>query len=1145
MVLSEMAQRIFKDLYCFSEETIDDAIKRVAKEFSNNDVKIAYDLLKENKWRPNSPVWFSAGTDHKIFSACFVCGLIDSMDGIYDIANVARKIFQNGAGIGIPIGNLREKDALIYEGRKNNIKNGDEPMPVGRSSGPLSFMHLYDAVGATTKSGGRARRAAIMISMPVWHPDILDFIKCKEIDGKLSNMNISVAITDKFMQAFKDNVPFTLISPSDGSEINEINARTLWDAIIDMAWKTADPGIMFIDTVNKYNALKKLYLIETSNPCGEQFLQPFASCQLSSINIHKFCKEKIFDFEGLYKTAYNVAVLMDSLIDKMEFPDPRFKEMAIKYRPFGVGFMGVADTLFELDIPYDSHEGRILISECMKTITTACVEASSDIAKEKGTFSDYEIVKDDIEEIVTEHTGNNERVMEKVKKYGLRNSQFTTVAPTGCLVSDTLISSNKGIKKIVDYDEILKNGSDRISTISDFGKNHLKAYYNQGIANTIKITSKRGYDIEGTFEHKLRVLSDGNGYLWKTLNKIYIDDIILLKKNFIIDKSTWLSDNKAEFLGLYMADGWWDKGLNGKGRLYISFNDKDKDYIINLIDNSFGKQFTFNTFIRQDNETYGKIDISSKKMYDWFIEYDCIKEGAQNAFIPQIILDGSKQTLLSFIKGYWKGDGHVRSDDGRIGFKTISNKLAHQLHTILLGLGYPSNLSYTKKTSTDVKFINGREIHQNYDTYSISLNKEYSELLLKEFGYNIETTLKYPREYVPILPHEEIYFPEKVNISKINTNYCVTLKRYKEVIDELKYNWFVENELYLDFVSNKEFFEQKEVHDLEIVENTHTYVANGFITHNTTALSADCSYGIEPSFGLVFTKTLSESGDKYFIVNSIFKKKFENESWYTPDLIEKIEQNKGSLKGIRGIPKEVRDVFITAHDIKFKDRIDMQAGVQKYTSNAISSTLNLPSTTTRDEVSELYRYAYQKGLKGVTIYRDGSKKSQPITFTKDKTQVQSNFVRPSVLKANVHTLETGNGKLYITISTYNGKPIEIFMSMGKSGQLFNVFTEALGRSISIALQHGVPIKSIIKTLIGINSDRPTWARFEDNDRKPTQILSIPDGIAKLLQRYYTSDVILDELDISEKQLCSKCGTYSVILTEGCKICYNCGLSECN
>ena len=260
--LSKNALKIFETLYSLTGETINETFERVSKEFSTNEEehKLAYDLLYNNIWRPNTPVWLNAGTKHKVFSACYVGSLEDSMDSIYNTANIARKIFQYGAGIGIPIGNLREKEAYIYEGEK-------EKPPEGKSSGPITFMKLYDAVGETTKSGGRVRRAAILCGMPIWHPNIMDFISCKEIDGRLANMNISVNITDKFMESLKDNIPFVLVSPYDGKEIEKIDPQEVWDKISFMSWKTAEPGVLFIDTIQKFNILKKHILIESPNPC--------------------------------------------------------------------------------------------------------------------------------------------------------------------------------------------------------------------------------------------------------------------------------------------------------------------------------------------------------------------------------------------------------------------------------------------------------------------------------------------------------------------------------------------------------------------------------------------------------------------------------------------------------------------------------------------------------------------------------------------------------------------------------------------------------------------------------------------------------------------------------------------------------------
>src|SRR5574343_252410 len=239
MGLSEVANGIFKTLYSYNGETIEDTFKRVSVEFGNEG--LAYHYLVNNIWRPNTPVFFNAGKPKgkKVFSACYVVDLQDSMESIYDVVKVSSKIFQFGSCVGIPIGNLREKDASIFERgdlekledikRKKDYflyhldvlpykdEHGDERLAEGKSSGPINFMELYDVTGKVTKSGGRARRAAILCDMMVWHPDIEDFIACKTKDGTYYNMNISVGITDKFMECLKEGIPYSIHTPYDGS----------------------------------------------------------------------------------------------------------------------------------------------------------------------------------------------------------------------------------------------------------------------------------------------------------------------------------------------------------------------------------------------------------------------------------------------------------------------------------------------------------------------------------------------------------------------------------------------------------------------------------------------------------------------------------------------------------------------------------------------------------------------------------------------------------------------------------------------------------------------------------------------------------------------------------------------------------------
>jgi ribonucleoside-diphosphate reductase alpha chain len=291
--------------------------------------------------------------------------------------------------------------------------------------------------------------------------------------------------------------------------------------------------------------------------------------------------------------------------------------------------------------------------------------------------------------------------------------------------------------------------------------------------------------------------------------------------------------------------------------------------------------------------------------------------------------------------------------------------------------------------------------------------------------------------------------------------------------------------------------------------------------------------------GLVFTKHLI-SGETMTILNPVFEKRFKKEKWFTDQLADKIANNGGSLKGIHGIPKEVRDIFVVAHDIDYKARIEMQGALQRHCSTAISSTVNLPENVTKEEVSDLFMYAYERGLKGVTIYRDGSKRNQPVTFKNGKNG--NEFERPNRLNSETFKVDTGNGKMYVTVTDDNGSPVEVFVFLGKSGQLLNTFTEALGRVVSLALQHKVPLKNICRTLIGINSDSIAWHRFEADDPKPEQILSIPDGIAKLLNKYYLNREVVSTNGGVER--CSKCGAV-MTATEGCFSCPACGESKCS
>lgn len=756
--------------------------------------KIFFDLMMEQKFMFSSPTLFNAGTDFPLSSSCFVGALEDDMKAIMKAAMDTAITFKAGAGMGLNFGVLRPKGFPVGRG--------------GTSSGPVSFMHLFNEVGETVKSGG-VRRAAFMAMMNIDHPDIEEFITSKdyvaslkrshpsldipenfvenlmsevatyistfivdesltsqllnEIRAKLfeplSNMNISVAVTDEFMNAVKRDTDFAL--SWQGKTTKKVRARELFRKIAESAWRTADPGVWFIDRANEFDTVPSFGRILSTNPCGEQSLHNYTSCNLGSINLVKFVRvDGDFDFEG-FKDVVRLAVRgLDNVIDISAFPTEEFEINTKKIRPIGLGFTGLAETLFKLGVGYNTDEGFAFASEVSKVMTQTAIEASIELAKEKGSFPLFEENKNALINVIKRYFDKDEEkeeIAKRILSYGIRNSNWTTLAPTG--------------------------------TIS-----------------------------------------------------------------LILDSGT---------------------------------------------------------------------------------------------------------------------------------------------------------------------------------------------------------------------------------------------------------------------------------------------------------------YSLEPQFSLAYSKNLID-GHTLIYVDPEFRKAVKNDN----ALIKKVIENGGSCQNIEEIPENIKKVFVVAHDINYIDRIKMQSAIQKYISNSISSTINLPNDIPVESIEEIYLYAWEMGLKGITIYRDGCKSFQPITSLKKekktvlkKKEACFTWNRPKVLSGEIIKTKTGSGTLYTSVGLdEEGKPIEIFINISKHGSDISAFSEALGRVISIALQGGIPVEKIADTLIGITGDSATW----DSGRL---IKSIPDAVGKILREY--SEKLKSRLkepklfddekvemieehrsEIDGAIICPNCGEKSFVKTEDCFSCLYCGFSKC-
>lgn len=789
-LLEKKAEDIFNRVaeFAVGPETDDKTRNKLKKQL--------VDLMMEQKFMFSSPTLFNAGSDFPLSSSCFVGGLEDSMTSIMKAATDTAITFKSGAGMGLNFGVLRPNGAPVGRG--------------GTSSGPVRFMKLFDEVGETVKSGG-VRRAAFMAMMNIDHPDVEEFITSKDyianlkrefpglnipdtlvddtmqgiaevfssaitdpdklnailgsirskIFEPLSNMNISVAVTDEFMKAVKADQEFTLRSPAGVTK--KVNARELFYTIALSAWRTADPGVWFIDRANQYDTVPTLGKILSTNPCGEQSLHSYTSCNLGSINLVNFIDNKHeFDYEEFSHVVQVATRALDNIIDAAVFPTEDFTVNTRKIRPVGLGFTGLAEVMYKLGIAYNSEEGYEFAASVARTMTQSSIRASIDLAKEKGSFELFEENRESLINVACgyfDDDGEKKEIEESIRKNGIRNSNWTTLAPTG--------------------------------TIS-------------------------------------------------------------------------------------------------------------------------------------------------------------------------LILD-----------------------------------------------------SYT--------------------------------------------------------------------------------------------------------------------------------------------------YSLEPQFALAYNKNLVDGG-----VLTYVDPEFEKAINHDKEIIKKVIANGGSCHDIDSVPQEIKKVFVVAHDIHYSDRIKMQSALQKYISNSISSTINLPNAITVEEIQKIYQAAFDMKLKGITIYRDGTKNFQPMTTTKTRKmqyfkEKNKKWLRPRSLKAEIFKTKTGSGTLYTSVGVdESGLPMEIFINISKHGTEVSAFSEALGRVISIALQNGINVDDIAETIIGIMGDTSAW----DNGKL---IKSVPDAVGKVLKEY--SDRIRGALaepnlfqktphageetpeeparsEIPGATICPNCGEKALVKTEDCNSCLSCGYSKC-
>lgn len=445
-----------------------------------NFIDCLYNILYFQKASFNSPVWFNVGRYEKaLASACFITNIEDDMTSIMEFANLEAEIFRHGGGLGGSLSNLRPKTGKLSGG--------------GTPSGPVSFMEIYDSVAGIVKSGGKTRRAALMLELSVRHPDILDFIRCKRIEEgkaraleaagldvsvKFQNANISVQVDDDFMAQLEVDGKYSLY---DGTMLK---AKEVFDEICECAWDCGDPGIQFIDTINKAHTCPASGQITSSNPCGEFVFLDNSACNLASINLLKFCGGLQFDFDGFKRTIEVLIVAQDILVDLAEYPSEKIAEISRKFRPLGLGYTNLGACLIKRGYKYGSDNAVNFTKRITERLHKYAIETSETLANELGPFEGFE--------------ENADYVLSRLRAAAVyhpetaRNAQLTLLAPTGT-ISFMMDCDTFGIEpefSLVKYKRLVGGGI--IKTLNKEAEEFLRRHDLLGAIEDLKETGKLG-----------------------------------------------------------------------------------------------------------------------------------------------------------------------------------------------------------------------------------------------------------------------------------------------------------------------------------------------------------------------------------------------------------------------------------------------------------------------------------------------------------------------------------------------------------------------------------------------------------------------------------------------------------------------------
>ena len=1195
-------------------ETISGMFERVAKNISEADLNygktkeetetiagIFFEEMANLRFLPNSPTLMNAGRPLQQLSACFVLPIEDSMESIFETIKNTALIHQSGGGTGFSFSNLRPKNDTVHSTK-------------GVSSGPVSFMQVFNSATEAIKQGG-TRRGANMGILRIDHPDIIDFITSKKDTSKLNNFNISVAITEDFMERALKNEDYPLINPRNNEIVKYLNAKEVFDLIVETAWSSGEPGIIFIDRINKLNPIPRAGKIEATNPCvtGDSYI----STELGLIKMEelysKYAKGgiKIFTEDRTFggKQVVNGEPLFDAP-DLSE--EPTGVSLNIVTAVYNNGEKNVAKLItksgYEIKATY---EHQFLTVKGWKKLQDITTEDKILIQSGGGDFSKRPDLPFKVENSINGKNGRIYKLNLPCKWSKELGQILGWLIGDGWLIDNNSKNSRVGftfgendidvmkyLKPILNkmYGKNIKEvkRTEKVYHISYHSKFFVDYFKNLGVkpakADEKEVPSgiftatkdavigflQGIFSSDGTLRSRKNPGDSGIVLSSKSLQLLKGVQILLINlgiKSVIMDRSRSPRTSTFKYTTIsgteryYNTDGvLFEIGIYGASKLrffeQIGFLQKNKqENLKSIVKNQIFYKEKF-----YDNVEHIEY-VGKETVYD-------LTEPSTFTFIANglVVLDCGEQPLVAyescnlgsinlgkFIKGY-------ESKKGKFDYKEVLKRLNEKPDAILpYYLDIIDFESLKKTVHTAVHFLDNVIDKNHYPIEKIKRmtlsNRKiglgimgYADTLIKlGIPYNSDQALKIAESIMGFIDKESKTKSKELGLER------GSFPNFKGSLWEEKGFKAMRN------------------------GTTTTIAPTG-----TISIIGGASSGIEPLFALVYERHVLDK-QTLIEIDKNLKGILDAMGVYSVKLIDFIVKN-GSLGKTYGkdiaelLTKEeykyLSRIFITSHDIIPKWHVMTQAAFQKFTDNAVSKTVNFPNSAKKEDIKEVYTLAYNLNLKGITVYRDGSREqvlttgpsangkytcpvcgspvSEPIDIdikpaAPSKTGGEKRIEprkRPDIIHGITIKTITGCGPLYVTINyDENGRPFEIFNSIGKSGGCAQSQTESTGRMVSLALRSGIDTEKIINQLKGIRCNIPHG--FGDNI-----IYSCADAIGKALEKSLLENGSLKELHKNQKNghtdtykvqgrgACPMCGGSNLKHAEGCTVCLDCGYSDC-